>query len=321
MDFKDYYQILGVAPDASEKEIKQVYRKLARQYHPDVNPGDKAAEEKFKEINEAYQVLADAEQRKKYDALRAEYQRWQQQGGRPGGRRQDFDWNAWAAQPGAGPRVQYASADDLEDLFGGESPFSDFFTSNFGGGRGRTAGSAARPRRGRDLEHEVEITLEEAFKGATRLLQSGDRRVEARIPPGVDTGSRVRLAGQGLPGSNGGAPGDLYLVVRILPHPTFERDGDDLFTDVPVDVYTAALGGEIRVPTLEGAVMLKIPPRTQAGRSFRVRGKGMPRQGNPGSRGDLFARVTLVLPEPLTERELEAFRELAAARRGTQARA
>src|SRR5690349_12750643 len=171
MDFKDYYQILGVAPDATEKEIKQAYRKLARQHHPDVNPGDQSAEEKFKEINEAHQVLADAEQRKKYDAMRTEYQRWQQQGGRPGGRRQEFDWNAWAAQPGAGPRVQYANVDDLEDLFGGESPFSDFFTSNFGGGRGRTAGGAARLRRGRDLEHEVEITLEEAFKGATRLLQ------------------------------------------------------------------------------------------------------------------------------------------------------
>jgi curved DNA-binding protein len=317
MDFKDYYQILGVAPDATEKEIKQTYRKLARQHHPDVNPGDKNAEEKFKEINEAYQALSDPEQRKKYDAMRTEYQRWQQHGGR----RQDFDWNNWTAQPGQGARVQYGSVDDLEDIFGTEGPFSDFFTSTFGGTRSRRAERAPRARRGRDIEHEVEITLEEAFHGATRLLQIGDRRIEARIPPGVDNGARVRLAGQGEPGRNGGEAGDLYLIVRVLPDPTFERQGDDLYTDVPMDIYTAALGGEVRVPTLDGGgVMLRIPPRTQTGRSFRLRGKGMPRQGDQKHRGDLYARVTLMLPEPLTERELEAFRELAAARRGAGAR-
>ncbi|HKP53949.1 MAG TPA: J domain-containing protein [Chloroflexia bacterium] len=324
MDFKDYYQILGVSPDATEKEIKQTFRKLARQYHPDVNPGDKSAEGKFKEVNEAYQVLSDAEQRKKYDAMRAEYQQWQKMGGRRQG--QDFDYSSWAAQPGEVSGVRY-SAEDLEDLFGGDSPFSDFFTSSFGGaraswsGQGGRAGAASRPRRGRDLEHEVEITLEEAFHGASRLLQIGDRRIEAKIPPGVDTGSRIRLAGQGEPGRNGGEAGDIYLVVRVLPHPTFERQGDDLYVEAPVDIYTAALGGEVRVPTLDGAVMLKIPPRTQSGRSFRVRGKGMPKRGDRKNRGDLYARINLVLPEPLTERELEAFRELAAARRGAEARA
>jgi curved DNA-binding protein len=322
MDFKDYYQILGVSPDASEKDIKQAYRKLARQHHPDVNPGDKSAEEKFKEINEAYQALSNPEQRKKYDAMRTDYGRWQQTGGRS----QDFDWNSWQARQGegAGTQYQYSNVDDLNDLFGDESPFSDFFTSTIGGARtsraqgGRTR--APRPRRGRDLEHEVEITLEEAFKGATRMLQIGGRRIEARIPPGVDTGSRVRLAGQGEPGRNGGQPGDLYLIVRVLPHPTFERQGDDLYVDVPVDVYTAVLGGEVRVATLDGAVMLKVPPGTQSGRSFRIRNKGMPRLGNPGKRGDLYARVNLVLPEPLTEREIAAFRELAATRQGAQAR-
>ena len=314
MDFKDYYQILGVSPDADEKEIKRTFRKLARQHHPDVNPGDKAAEEKFKDINEAYQVLSDPEQRKKYDAMRADYRRWQE----TGGRRQDFDYNAWAAQPDEGVRVRYSNIDDLNDLFGDESPFSDFFTSTFGrtreGRSGRTTSRTPRARRGQDLEHEVEITLEEAYRGATRILQIGERRIEARIPPGVDNGSRVRLAGQGESGRNGGQPGDLYLLVRVLPHPAFERQGDDLYTDVPVDVYTAALGGEVRVPTLDRTVMLHIPPRTQSGRSFRLRGRGMPRIGNPGSRGDLYARVNLVLPEPLTEREIEAFRELAAAR-------
>jgi curved DNA-binding protein len=310
MEFKDYYQILGVAPDADEKAIRQAFRKLARQYHPDVNPGDKAAEEQFKAINEANQVLSDPEQRKKYDALRTQYQRWQQGGRRP----QDFNWQEWSASPGEGVYEQYGSFDNLDDLFGGESPFSDFFTTIFGGAR--RAQQTPRPRRGRDREVEVEITLEEAFRGTTRALQIGDRRIEAKIPPGVYTGARVRLAGQGEPGRQGGPGGDLYLIIRVAPHPTFERDRDDLFAEVPVDIYTAALGGEVRVPTLDGAVMLKIPPQTQSGRTLRLRGKGMPRLDDPNARGDLYARVRLMLPEPLTERELQAFSELAAARHG-----
>jgi curved DNA-binding protein len=310
MEFKDYYQVLGVAPDADEKAIRQAFRKLARQYHPDVNPGDKAAEEQFKAINEANQVLSDPEQRKKYDALRTQYQRWQQGGRRP----QDFNWQEWSASPGEGVYEQYGSFDNLDDLFGGESPFSDFFSTIFGGAR--RAQQTPRPRRGRDQEVEVEITLEEAFRGTTRALQIGDRRIEAKIPPGVYTGARVRLAGQGEPGRQGGPGGDLYLIIRVAPHTTFERDGNDLFTEVQVDIYTAALGGEVRVPTLDGAVMLKIPPQTQSGRTLRLRGKGMPRLDDPTTRGDLYARVRLVLPEPLTARELQAFSELAAARHG-----
>jgi curved DNA-binding protein len=313
MEFKDYYQILGVSPDADEKTIRQAFRQLARQYHPDVNPGDKAAEEQFKAINEANQVLSDPEQRKKYDALRAQYQSWQQSGGRP----RDFNWQAWSTPPGEGVYEQYGTMDDLQDIFGDESPFSDFFTSIFGGARGaRGTRRTSPPRRGRDLEVEVEVTLEEAFRGTTRSLQIGDRRLEARIPPGVYTGARVRLAGQGESGRQGGATGDLYLNIRVLPHATFERDGDDLFTEVPVDIYTAALGGEVRVPTIDGSVMLKIPPQTQSGRTLRLRGKGMPRLNDPNTRGDQYARVRLVLPEPLSERELQAFRELADARRG-----
>lgn len=310
MEFKDYYAILGVSPDADAQTIKSAYRKLARQFHPDVNPGNQEAEERFKEINEAYQALSDEEGRKKYDALRAQYQRWQQSGGRP----QDFDWRAWSAQPGQGVHVQYASPEDLEDLFGTDKPFSDFFTSIFGGVRGQP-GASARPRRGRDIEYEVELTLEEAFQGTSRVLQMDGRRIEAQIPPGVRSGSRVRLSGQGEPG-RGGAAGDLYLVVRVRPHARFEREGDDLYTEIPVDIYTAVLGGEVRVPTLEREVLLKIPSRTQSGRSFRLRGKGMPRLGDPAVRGDLFARVRLVLPENMSERELELFRELAAERAG-----
>ena len=283
-------------------------------YHPDVNPGNKEAEEKFKTINEAYQVLSDAEQRKKYDELRAQYQQWQQ----TGGRQQDFDWQNWSAQPGQGVHVQYANPEDLEDLFGSASPYSDFFNNIFGQVRGRGRGSgrgtAPSPRRGRDVEYEVDLTLEEAFHGADRLLEIDGHRIQASIPPGVRTGSRVRLAGQGEPGHNSGPAGDLYLIVHILPNETFEREGDDLHIDVPVDIFTAIAGGEIRIPTLERPLILKIPPRTNAGRSFRLRGKGMPHLGDPKTRGDLFALVRLVLPDPLTDQEVNSIRELASSR-------
>ena len=319
MDFKDYYKTLGLPPEADEKAIRQAFRQLARKVHPDVNPGNKEAEEKFKTINEAYQVLSDAEQRKKYDELRAQYQQWQQ----TGGRQQDFDWQNWSAKPGQGLPApqgvhQYANAEDLEDLFGSASPYSDFFTNIFGqarrSGRGRDRGTAPGPRRGRDVEYEVDLTLEEAFHGAERLLEIDGHRIKAGIPPGVRTGSRVRLAGQGEPGHNSGPAGDLYLIVHILPNETFEREGDDLHLDVPVDIFTAIAGGEIRIPTLERPLMLKIPPRTNAGRSFRLRGKGMPHLGDPKTRGDLFALVRLVLPDPLTDQEVNSIRELASSR-------
>jgi curved DNA-binding protein len=313
MDFKDYYDILGVAPNADERTIKQTYRKLARKHHPDLNPGDKQAEEKFKDINEAYQALSNAEQRKKYDELRAQYQRWQQSGGQP----RDFNWQNWAAQPGQQANVRYATAEDLEDLFGNESPFSDFFTSIFG----QTGAAGARtraPRKGQDVEAEIALSLEEAARGATRTLQIGDRRIEARIPPGVRAGSRVRLAGQGGPGGAGAPAGDLYLVVRLIPHPDFEWEGDELYTKVPVDFITAVAGGEVRVNTLDRPVMLKIPPMTQSGQTFRLRGKGLPKAGSSKSRGDLYARVNLVLPENMTEEEQNTLRALAASRKSRQ---
>jgi curved DNA-binding protein len=314
MDFKDYYEILGVPPNAEKKVIQQTFRKLARKVHPDVNPGNKEAEEKFKTINEAYQVLSDVEQRKKYDELRAQYQQWQQ----TGGRQQDFDWQNWSAQPGRGVRVQYANPEDMEDLFGSASPYSDFFTNIFGqarkSGRGSSRGTPPSPRRGRDVEYEVDLTLEEAFHGAERLLEMDGHRIKAGIPPGVRTGSRVRLASQGEPGQNSGPAGDLYLIAHILPHETFEREGNDLHLDVPVDIFTAVAGGEIRIPSLERLLILKIPPRTNAGRSFRLRGKGMPHLGDPKTRGDLFARVRLVLPDPLTDQEVNSIRELASSR-------
>jgi len=316
MEYKDYYKILGVSRNASEKEIKSAYRRLARKYHPDVNPGDPQAEARFKEINEAYEVLSDPEKRRKYDQLGAQWQQWQRMGGRP----QDFDWSQWFAGPQTGRvRVEYGTIEDLEDMLGGMG-FSDFFRAIFGdmgvGTRSRTRSWQSQPFRGQDIEQEVEITLEEAFHGTTRLLQMDGRRLEVKIPPGVRTGSKVRISGAGSPRVGGGPSGNLYLKIKVAPHPIFRRDGDDLYCEVPVDLYTAILGGEVRVPTLKGSVMLKIPPETQNGKTFRLRGQGMPALKDPSHRGDLFATVHVRLPRRLSDKERELFRQLAQLRRG-----
>jgi curved DNA-binding protein len=320
MEYKDYYKILGVDRNADEKEIKKAYRRLARQYHPDVNPGDKAAEARFKEINEANEVLSDPEKRRKYDALGQQYQRWQQTGGQPGG----FDWSQWvsAAASGSGPReagggvrVEYA---DFGDLFG-TSGFSDFFDAIFGGVGSRSTGARRVSTRGRDVEQEVEINLEDAFSGTQVVLEmnaggSGSgRKLEVKIPPGVKTGSRVRVSGEGLPGTGSGAPGDIYLRIKVMPHPTFERRDDDLHCEVQVDLFTALLGGEARVPTLSGPVDLRIPAGTQTGKVFRLSGQGMPRLrgGTPEERGALYAKARVMLPEKLSDKERELVREWA----------
>jgi len=310
MEYKDYYKILGVDRNATQKEIKQAYRRLARKHHPDVNPGDRLAQERFKEINEAYEVLGDPEKRKKYDQLGTSWHQWQRMGGRP----QDFDWSQWFTWPEGGRvHVRYGPVEDLGDLFGDLGGFSDFFQHIFGGMGGsprvRTEPWGMEFRRGQDIEQEVEITLEEAFHGTTRLLQMDGHRLEVKIPPGVDTGSRVRIAG-GV-GAASGARGDMYLAIKVAPHPTFERRGEDLYCEVPVDLYMAVLGGEVKVPTLKGGVMLKIPSETQGGKTFRLKGQGMPYLRDPGRRGDLYAKVKIMLPKRLSERERELFRELA----------
>ena len=322
MQFKDYYQTLGVAKSASDKEIKQAYRKLARKHHPDVNPGDKSAETKFKEINEAYEVLGDADKRRKYDELGANwrmYEQAQQQGQPwPGGAGSPFggggfgDGGAWTINMGGGPSGGYRtmSEEEMREIFGNEDPFSDFFKTFFGGGMGggREAGrgrARARAQKGRDIEHEVELTLEEAFHGATRRIsikQGGHARsVDVRIPAGVKDGSRVRAAGEGESGANGGASGDLYLRVRLKPHAVFEREGNDLRAKVAVPVTTAVLGGEANVPTVTGTVRLKIPETTQNGQVFRLKGHGMPVLGKGAERGDLYAAVEIQLPRTLTK--------------------
>lgn len=327
-EHKDYYKIMGVDKKASEKEIKKAYRKLARKYHPDVNSGNKEAEQKFKEINEANEILSDPEKRKKYDELGANwkyYDQWKQAGGQTSG--QPFDWGQYGYNSGAGgSRYEYRTMteEDLGDLFGNSGPFSGFSYNFFGGsepGSKRQYKNSPRPHRGQDMEQPVEVSLEEAFHGTTRVLQMRDAsgkisQLQATIPAGVQDGSRVRLAGKGTPGIGGGPAGDLYLVVQVFPHNQFERKGDDLHLKLTVPLTTAILGGEVQVPSLNGngKVMLTIPPETQNGRSFRLKGRGMPKLQKPDQKGDLYAEVKVILPQQLSAKEQELFKELAALR-------
>lgn len=312
MEYKDYYRILGVKKDATDDEIRKAYRRLARKHHPDVNPNDPKAEERFKEINEAYEVLQDPEKRNKYDRLGANWQQYQQMGGDPSG----FDWTQWAAGgPGAGSSRVYTQEFDLNDLFG-QSGYSDFFQRIFGDLRGARQRASAPPRGaasnmpGPETEYEVELSLEEAYHGTTRVLQVNGRRLEVRIPPGVAEGSRIRLAGDAISG-NGGRMGDIILRVTIRPHERYKREGNDLRVTQPVDLYTMVLGGEVLVDTLKGRVSLTIPPETRAGQTFRLRGRGMPVLRREGEYGDLIVEVVPVLPRNLSDRERELFRELA----------
>ncbi len=327
---KDYYETLGVNRNASEKEIKQAYRRLARKHHPDVNPGDKSAEARFKEINAAYEVLSDPEKRRKYDQFGENWQYADQ-----------FAQAGWRGSPfgdfaGKGPFTVFDFGDigsgDLGSIF--DRMFADLGTR-----------TTRRPRRGQDVEYPIEVTLEEAYNGSTRTIETqaesschvcGGRgslgnapcytcggsgrvlhpqRLEVKIPPGVGDGSRIRMAGKGRPGFGGGPPGDLYLVASLRPHPVFQRKDGDLHVEVDVLLSDAMLGGEVEIPTLKGKLALKIPPETQNGRVFRLAGQGMPRMGDT-KRGDLFAKVRVVLPTKLTEREKELFRELRKLRRG-----
>ena len=316
---KDYYALLGVPRDATEEAIRSAYRKLARQYHPDVNKKPEA-EKRFKEINEAHEVLSDPDKRKRYDTVGPEWEQFAQGRGRPSGTG-GFQY-VYTGQPGESPFGDDASG------------FSDFFRTLFGqaanGGFGdaddlftRRTRTRTRARQGEDVEGEVEVTLPEAYKGTEHVIQisretsphnahQAPRRLTVKIPPGVKDGQRIRLAGQGNPGANGGPPGDAYLRVRVKPHPFFTRDGDDLRVDLPVAMHEAMLGGEVTVPTLKGRVSLRIPPETQNGRTIRLAGQGMPRAG--GGHGDLYSTVKVVMPTKLSEKERELAREVASSR-------
>jgi len=320
MEFKDYYKTLGVSKTATEKEIKQAFRKLARKLHPDVNPGDKTSESRFKEVNEAYEVLGDPEKRKKYDELGANWRMYEHAGAHPGTGPFPGGFNVGGTGGRGGFRTM--TQEEMEDLFGDSNPFSDFFTTFFGGGMGGDVrgsaggrGGGVRQRPGRDIENEIELSLEDAYNGTTQRLalsHDGHRRtVDVRFPAGVVTGSRVRVSGEGEQGVGGGQAGHLYLRVRLKPHPTFELKDRDLHVRVSVPVTTAVLGGEADVQTLSGkAARLRIPPLTQNGQVFRLKGYGMPAVGKPDEKGDLYARVDVQLPAQLTTEEREHYEAL-----------
>jgi curved DNA-binding protein len=302
MEYHDYYKILGVPRDASAADIKNAYRKLAMQYHPDRNPGDKKAEERFKEINEAYQVLSDPKKRERYDQVGESYSQWQQNGAPGGG----FDWSRWTTQQPGGQAV------DLNDLFG-EGGFSDFFSAIFGGtGMGQTLRSRGA-RRAPSYQQQVTISLKEAYSGTTRILQIGKRRVEVKIPAGVRTGSRIRVPGATADKGDGSAS-DLMLVIDVAEDPFFEREGDDLHTQVMIDMFKAALGGETEVNTMAGKVILTIPPGTQTDQVFRLTGRGMPHLKDSGAKGDLYVRVKVQIPRQLNARQKSLLEEAARAK-------
>ena len=320
MDFKDYYATLGVAKTATPKELKQAYRKLARKHHPDVNPGDKSAEAKFKEINEAYEVLGDPEKRKKYDELGANWRMYEHAGPAPG-RQPSGAWNIpFGGAPGGGFRTM--TEEEMREMFGDADPFSDFFHTFFGGGgmgaedRGAASrGGRGRGRQGRDVEHEFELGLEDAYHGTTRRfsikLDGHSRTIDVRIPAGIGDGSRVRVTGEGEHGAAGAPAGDLYLRIRVAPHPRFERKGKDLYTRVAIPLTTAVLGGEAEVITLGGKPLrLKIPPMTQNAQAFRLKGHGMPAVGKANEHGDLYATVEVQLPRHLTSEQRSHFEAL-----------
>jgi len=303
---RDYYEVLGVKRDASEKEIRQAYRRLARKFHPDLNPNDTQAEESFKEISSAYEVLSDKEKRAKYDRYGHDFAFAEQA-------------EAARAASGAGGGFHSRSYDfaDLDDLFGGGGGgfggFEDLFRRG-GRGSGGVRMDASIP--GQDLEQDVTVSLEEAFAGTTRVIsmmtgEGSPRRIEVKIPPGVKEGSRVRVASEGAPSPFGGPKGDLYLIVHVAPHRLFERDADDLTIKLPVPLHVAMLGGEVDVPTLKGTKLkLNVAPETQNGRKIRLRGQGMPHLGGSGN-GDLFAEVNVVLPTHLNDEEKKLFQRLA----------
>jgi curved DNA-binding protein len=323
MEFRDYYATLGVSKTATEKEIKQAYRKLARKYHPDVNPGDKSAESRFKEINEAYEVLGDQQKRRKYDELGANWRQYEQAEGA------GWPFGAEAGGPTGGYRTM--TPEEMEELFGDANPFSDFFNTFFGGARAsagerRSRRRAGRARPGQDVEHELPLTLEESYHGAMRRLSvkqpDHTRTVDVRIPAGVKDGARLRVAGEGQPGAGGAPAGDLYLRIRLQSHERFERKGQDLYTKLPVPVTTAVLGGEAEVESLAGKpVRLRIAPNTQNGQVLRVRGQGMPTVGRADQRGDLYVTVDVQVPRELTPEERTHWEALAGLVRDKSAQA
>ncbi|HEX9925809.1 MAG TPA: J domain-containing protein [Anaerolineae bacterium] len=303
MEYKDYYKILGVAKNATLDTIEKAYRKLARKYHSDVNPNDQESEDRYREASEAHAVLANPDRRAKYDQLGA---RWKTH--LRSGDANSFDWHPWTTTSQVTENSNGASQETKDASAQQASGFSNFYDSVFAG---MEVDDPTAPQRGQDYHQTVQIALAEAFKGASRILRIGGRRIKVKIPRGAQTGTKVRIRNEGGEGQSGGPKGDLYLEVEVLPDPVLRRENDDLHLDLPVDLYTAVLGGEATVPTFRGKIKLKIPPETQSGRVFRLKGQGMPRMQEPDERGELYVKILIQLPENLTDEEFALFEELA----------
>ncbi len=302
MDFKDYYSILGVSKSATEDEIKKAYRKLAQKYHPDKNKGDSTAEEKFKDISEAYEVLKDSDKRRKYDNLGSSYNRYRNTGGNSG-----FNWSDWE-NPGASGRRRKTSFGDMFDQ-GGSGFYSDFFEKIFGGGFGKSRGFSPTPKQGEDFKTEVDISLEEAFKGTSRLIKINKERIEIKLKAGIPDGTVLKITGKGSSGRNGGANGNLLITVNVKEHPEVELKDRDLYQDLIIDLYTAILGGSMKVKTFTGTLQVNIAPETQSGKVLKLKGLGMPEYADK-AKGDLYLNINIKLPENLSSEEKELFEKL-----------
>ena len=308
MIYKDYYKDLGVAKTATPGEIKKAYRTLANKYHPDKNRGDKSAEERFKVISEANEVLSDPVKRKKYDQFGADWKLYEEAGAQPGG----FDWAKYAS--GRGGQTHRTSTHEANAMFTDEG-VNDLFEMLFGQRTGQRRGRQSIVIKGEDIETETTLSLEEAYHGTTRLIRLNGQTIKVTIKPGIADQQVLRIAGKGGGGSNGGPNGDLYLTVKIAPHPEFRRKGNDLHRDFPVELYTAILGGKTQIKTLRGNVTVNIPKGTPNGKALRLRGLGMPVYAKKNEFGNLLAKVDIVLPEHPSEEEIDLFRKLAALRK------